>query len=241
MRATTARLYAVITADVVASSGVPGFTRLRDQKLGRLSTEHLQQKLVLQPYTVTTWDEFQNVLTDMAHAPQVIWDLRRLMFPLALRIGVGIGRILEPLRPPINTLAGGQAFELAREALDRVQAGKGQKFPRFTRFRSVDAKFEQLANLIYGLHDTLLAKVTEKQWATICVQVRTRSQDDTARKLRVKKSTVSRNLQRGFYWQMEETVEVMRGILREFFPVAQKHATLEDRTSSCNQAQFRSS
>jgi len=236
MRATTPRLYAVITADVVASSGVPGFTRLRDQKLGRLSTEHLEQKLVLEPYTVTTWDEFQNVLTDVACAPQVIWDLRRLMYPLALRIGVGIGRIIEPLRPPINAFAGGQAFELARQALDRMQSGKGQKFPRLTQFRSVDTKFDQIANLIYGLHDTLMAKLTPKQWATISVQAGTRNQDATARKLRVKKSTVSRNLQRGFYWQMEETVEVMREILRGFFAVAQKHATLEDCTSPCNQA-----
>lgn len=221
----------MITADVVASSGVPGFTRMRDQKLGKLSSEHRRQKLVLQPYTVTTWDEFQNVLTDVACAPQVIWDLRRLMYPLALRIGVGIARIIEPLRRPINAFAGGQAFELAREALERVRGGKGHKFPRLTQFRSVDARFDELANLIYGLHDTLLAKVTQKQWATINVQVRTRSQDETARKLRVKKSTVSRNLQRGCYWQMEETVEVMREILREFFSVAQKRATVEDRTS----------
>jgi hypothetical protein len=226
MRETETGLYAVVTADVVASTAVPQFTKLRDRKLGKLSAAHLDQGLVLQPYTVTTWDEFQSVLAGPWCAPQVIWDLRRIWHPMPLRIAVGIGTIIEPLRTPINAFAGGQAFEFAREALDEMRGGKVQRFQRFTQFRSVNSSFDQIANLIYGLHDTLLKKVTAKQWENINTYVGTGSQDVTARRLNVGRSTVSRNLQRGSYWHMKETVEVVRGILKDLFSPAIADGTL---------------
>lgn len=207
MRATRRGIVAVLTADVVESRKVARFTAARDRILRKLSKEHLRAGAVLQPYTVTTWDEFQNVAAALPEVPGLIFDLRRLSRPLDLRIAIGIGRVTEPLRAPINVFAGGPAFERAREAMEELQGRKPRRFRGLTCFRSVNPRFDAVLNLIYGLHDSLAVRASEKQWETINAQWQKRSQDSAARSIGVEKSTVSRNLQRGFYWQMEATVK----------------------------------
>jgi IS30 family transposase len=73
---------------------------------------------------------------------------------------------------------------------------------------------DSTANLIYGLHDTLLMRVTDKQWETIKTFRAKRRLDTAAQALGVDDSTVSRNLQRGHFWQMEQTVAGMQTLIR---------------------------
>jgi hypothetical protein len=49
------------------------------------------------------------------------------------------------------------------------------------------------------------------------MQIQTARQDATARKLALDISTVSRNLRRGYYWQLTETVNVMERIIQAYF------------------------
>ncbi len=117
--------YAVITADVIGSRKWPRFTAIRNRKLDAASAAHQKQRIVLGPYTITTWDEFQNIAAGLRHVPGLIFDLRRLFHPLQLRIGVGLGKVDRPIRRPINQ-AGGEAFILAREALDKLKGGRAK-------------------------------------------------------------------------------------------------------------------
>jgi hypothetical protein len=86
-----------------------------------------------------------------------------------------------------------------------------------TSFESGKDLFDSIANAIYRLQDTLLERTTAKQWATINMQIQTARQDATARKLALDISTVSRNLRRGYYWQLTETVNVMERIIQAYF------------------------
>ncbi len=204
---------AVVTADVIESRKIARFTAVRDRILRRLSKLHLEAGAVLQPYTVTTWDEFQNVARSLSEVPRLIFDLRRLSRPLDLRIAVGMGRVTRPLKPPINVFAGGPAFERAREAMEELQARKPRRFRGLTCFRSANLQFDAVLNLIYGLHDSLVIRTSEKQWETINVQWEKRSQHSAARSIGVETSTVSRTLQRGFYRQMEATVNEVTALM----------------------------
>ncbi len=78
-------------------------------------------------------------------------------------------------------------------------------------------RFDRPANLIYALHDTLLRRTTTKQWETIAVYLIKDRVDYTAKALEIDRSTASRNLRRGFFWQMEDTVLVMEEFIRESF------------------------
>jgi len=210
-------LFAVITADVIGSRQIEAFRRKRDQKLHPLSRTHVLQKLILSEYAVTAWDEFQAILRSPSMAPRVILDLRRHFYPMQLWIAVGIGQVSEPKKKPVNLFAGGEAFERARMAADALKNDRTGKDHRLTSFVSGDSIFDLTANTIYRLHDTLLREVSAKQWETILAQASTGSQELAAKKLKVNVSTISRNLRRGHFWEMEETCQAMETIIQNRF------------------------
>jgi hypothetical protein len=208
------RNYAVITADVVRSRSFANFRRKRDAKLAPLSRTHIANGLIVSPYAVTVWDEFQGILTSPHLFPGVIFELRRSFFPMELRIAVGIGKVSEPRKSPINRFAGGEAFERARAAMDRLKSNKGSKYRVLTAVESGDPVLDVSVNTIYRLQDTLVGDVSPKQWTTINWVIRTGSQEVAAKKLGVNVSTVSRTLRRAHYWQIEEAWRATEEYLR---------------------------
>ena len=197
-------IHAVLIADVVASSAHKNMRAQLERKLAAASEKHLKQKLIRFPYTVTAGDEFQTITAKLAQVPALLLELRASLWPLSLRIGVGIGEIADRLQPPVNRLTG-PAFQFARQGIDNVKARALFKFETLTAFASLNQPFDQTINLLYGLHDTLVSQVTARQWETIRQFLDHPTLEQTAKRLRLDISTVSRNLKRGYYWQLAET------------------------------------
>ena len=215
-----AKQYAVLTSDIVKSRQIEEFRRRRDQKLRQISKLHLEKEWILSEYAVTAWDEFEAILTHPKDLPSVILDLRRYFHPFALWIGVGIGNVTEPYKKPVNVFAGGEAFERAREALNRLKS-KRSKTSALTSFMTGNETLDMIANTVYDLHDTLLQSISTRQWQTINVYLETNRQDLTAKKLQLHESTVSRNLRRGFWWQIQETRQTMEQLIDKLTADAQ--------------------
>jgi len=214
--ATSSQQYSVILADVVDSRKIVSFSSQRDLRLDAVSALHLKNGLILSPYTVTAWDEFQTIVSRPEHIPRVLFDLRRLFSPFRLWIAVGMGAATGVDRQPINKYAGGEAFERARASADRMKT-QSRKYRILTNFETGNADFDTIANTIYHLQDSLLEGETEKQWATINLQEATHSMEQTAEQLELNISTVSRNLKRGYYWQMIDTIDAMERIMKVHF------------------------
>lgn len=194
----------------------PPTERLRqslNEKLRIASIAQLDDRLIRVPYAVTAGDEFQVVATRPDRIPKLILDLRRGLLPFRLRIGIGIGRVKGQVRRPVNRIAG-EAFENARQSIMEIKSTR--KYPTLTRFHSGRRIFDDVANLIYGLHDTLIRRITTKQWETIATYLIKNRVDYTAQALGIDRSTASRNLKRGFFWQIEDTSIVMEKLIREF-------------------------
>ncbi len=211
-----ANLYAVLIADVVASSAQRSLRARLGATLAAASQSHVHRKWVALPYSVTAGDEFQAVTANLRALPQLILDLRRLFQPLSLRIGVGIGHVADRIQPPVNRL-GGEAFYFARKAIGTIKSGGPFKFDTLTLFSSRNDSFNETINLIYGLNDTLLAGVTVKQWNTISAFSRTPELAKTSRRLRLDASTVSRNLKRGYYWQLTSAAQALESLIERTF------------------------
>ncbi|MGC1105756.1 MAG: SatD family protein [Candidatus Acidiferrales bacterium] len=193
------KLHAVILADVIASGGRQRLRPLLHKLLHGASEAHRRRKLILLPYAVTAGDEFQTITANLEKIPWLLLDLRSRVQPIKLRIGVGIGEVGGKVRPPVNQMDG-PAFRMARQALEGLK--KARKGSALTAFRSANKEFDQMANLIYALHDTLVRKMTEKQWETVAARIEHDNVQDTARALGLDSSTVSRNLKRGYYGQL---------------------------------------
>jgi hypothetical protein len=204
---------AVLIADVVGSSAQEELRRQLGVGMAEASREHLKRKWIRLPYSITAGDEFQTISISPDNLPEVILDLRVRLQPLQLRIGVGFGPAPRRIQPPVNRL-GGQPFVFARAALDNVKRKNDHRFEVLTSFRSDDQVFDSTANLIYGLHDTLLLRITSKQWENIKTFRTRRRLDAAAKALDVDASTVWRNLRRGHFWQLEETISGMRTLIR---------------------------
>ena len=208
----------VLVADVVQSSIRADFRKLLGQILRTVTNRHLRQKLIKLPYSVTAGDEFQTVVENLPQIPKLILDLRANMRPLSIRVGIGIGRISDKIQPPVNRLSG-EAFLKARDAIDIVKKGSLYKFDVLTAFQSKDELFDETINLIYGLQDTLVRNITSKQWKTIhTVLDEPTKLEDIAEQLNLNVSTVSRNLRRGYYWQLAETARIAGSIIQKTFP-----------------------
>lgn len=208
------RTHGFLIADVVESRSHSHLRSSLNEKLRIASIAQLDDKLIRVPYAVTAGDEFQTIAPRADSIPKLILDLRRRLQPLQLRIGIGIGTIQGPIRPPVNRIAG-QAFEFARAAINQIK--ETRKYPTLTAFRSYNPEFDEIANLVYGLHDTLLRQISAKQWETIAVYLIKNRVDYTAKALSIDISTASRNLKRGYFWQIEHTTVVMESVLRRAF------------------------
>ncbi len=207
---------AVLIADVMESRARADLRSLLGKKLAAISRHHLNRKLIQLPYSVTAGDEFQTVTRNLLSIPAVIRDLRAALRPLSLRIGVGFGSVSGRIQAPVNRL-GGEAFQSARKAIENIKTGNLFKFEVLTAFVSPYPHFDNTINLIYGLHDTLVLKITERQWETIQEFLGSPTLEQTAKRLKLDDSTVSRNLKRGYYWQLTETVEASGSLIKRTF------------------------
>lgn len=213
--------WVVITADIVHSSRVARLRELRDQAIADLSERHLGNGLVLGRYTITAWDEFQNVLSSLAALPDVLWDLHLASRPeLELRFGIGIGHVedLPDRETPINKVCSGDAFVRSRAAIkSAAKRTRGGKYDQRTVVCSGDKDLDARLNLIYMLTDSLISNLSTRQWQAIIAYEELGSQEKAARRLRVKTaSVISRTLQRGFYWQLKDAREGVRQALERY-------------------------
>jgi len=209
-------IYAVLIADVMASRARRDVRALLGKKLAAASERHLRRKLIRLPYTVTAGDEFQTIAGTPEAIPALLLELRAALQPLSLRVGVGIGGVADRIQPPVNRL-GGEAFQFARLAIESIKKGSLFKFDVLTAFESGNKEFNATMNLIYGLHDTLVFKVRAKQWAAIRQFLDQPALEPTAKRLKRDVSTVSRNLKRGYYWQLSETAKIAASIIEHTF------------------------
>ena len=209
------KLWGVIVSDVVGSSRTRDLRSVLGARLRLVTAAHLKEERIRLPYAVTAGDEFQTVASDLRQIPGLLFDLRRRLRPLQLRIGIGIGRISGPLRAPVNQL-GGQAFEFARTAIGETKEGR-QHSGKVTRFHSGNKEFDLLANLIYNLHDALVDHLSEKQWRTVDAYLAKGRVDLAAKALRINASTASRNLSRSHLWQTLEMMDSMQKIIGSHF------------------------
>jgi hypothetical protein len=205
---------AVLLVDVAGSSSLADFPEGRDDRIGRLSKLHRGKDWIAADYTITAWDEFQSVAWQLEHLPRIFLDIRQVFAPWEVYIAVGCGRVSGwHSTRPINEALGGEGFERARAAMDALKSPRGDKYRRLSQFLTGHEHRDALLNLIYGLHDTLVQQVTERQWQTIGAALLLGNQEEVAGKLGVQPSTVTRNLKRGHYWQMRETASLVSALL----------------------------
>ncbi|MBC7820076.1 MAG: hypothetical protein IAG10_24600 [Planctomycetaceae bacterium] len=110
----------VLIGDIVLSRELPN--RLSSQihlkaLMSSLNTKF--KKSILSKFTITAGDEFEGVLNDFTSIPDLIWLIETTFVDAPIRLGFGLGSIsTEVSKSPLEM--DGQAFHMAREALDQA-------------------------------------------------------------------------------------------------------------------------
>ena len=113
-------------------------------------------KVIEAPFMITKGDEFQGVLHDIPVAHSIMTEFERLLIPLQLRFGIGLGSI-QKMGANIPIEMDGPAFHRANMAL--IQAKKRK---HHVHFQSADPTLDLFINTMYSLIYAI-----KKDWSKI--------------------------------------------------------------------------
>ncbi|MCB0282549.1 MAG: hypothetical protein KDF60_08210 [Calditrichaeota bacterium] len=140
--------YAVIIADIQGSKKMSERARYEWQlflKSAIVQVNENWSNAIEASFMITKGDEFQGVLHDIPIAHDIMIEFERLLRPLQLRFGIGLGRI-QKMGANIPIEMDGPAFHRANMALMDAK-----KCKHHVHFRSGDEQLNLYINSMYSL------------------------------------------------------------------------------------------
>ena len=140
--------YAVIIADIKGSKKMAEMERYEWQlflKSAIVQVNENWNKAIEAQFMITKGDEFQGVVHDIPNAHSIMIEFERLLSPLELRFGIGLGRI-QKMGANIPIEMDGPAFHRASLALNFAKKKKN-----CVQFHSADSQLDEYINTLYSL------------------------------------------------------------------------------------------
>jgi DNA-binding CsgD family transcriptional regulator len=183
--------YVAVIADMVRSRDMErSRRRVLQERFGGLivTLNRDYQKIVAAKFVVTLGDEFQAILNSAAMIPDLIWRLEQDFPEREFRVGIGFGTLDTGLQKYAINIDG-PVLHAARAAIDHAKKSKA--------LGGVFHGFDGLDDILNGMASSLwfqrsLWTRSQRNIATLLRQGM--SQTQIARKLRIRKQVVSRQV-----------------------------------------------
>jgi hypothetical protein len=172
---------------------------------------------------ITLGDEFQGLLCSSLPIPDIIWDIEENFPDRTLRLGLGFG-ILHTPAPKVAINVDGPALYNARAAIEKAKSRMA--------LGGVFLGFDNLDNILNGVGRQLWfhrSKLTEKQRRIFKLLRRPLSQSDVAKKMKISRQAVSKQISSAGLQAYAECEEAWRTILHDYvepqlvFPSSDSH------------------
>lgn len=153
------QVFAVVNADIKGSRKMDERERYEWQlflKSAIIQVNENWSDAIEVPFMITKGDEFQGVVRNVPYVHSIITEFERILYPLALRYGIGLGEI-QKMGATISIEMDGPAFHRANAALNYAKKNKLR-----VRFRSEDKQLDVYVNTVY-----LLIYAIKNRWAKI--------------------------------------------------------------------------
>ncbi len=140
--------YAVIISDIKDSKKMEEMERYEWQLFVKSAIVQVNENWsssIEAQFMITKGDEFQGVVHDIPNAHSIMIEFERLLSPLELRFGIGLGRI-QKMGANIPIEMDGPAFHRANSALN-----KAKKLKNSVQFHSMDPQLDKYINTLYSL------------------------------------------------------------------------------------------
>lgn len=171
-------------------------------------------------FMATVENEFQGLLGRGRNVMKIISELKNKMYPVNLRIGIGVGEITTDINPQMSISVKGPGYEKSREALEflREEARRNQ-----SRIADVHLEAEgdhkektKFVNTILSLMTSLEYDWSDRQREIVCDMIRHQDkQSNAAKRLGITQSTVQKSLTAAHYYTYEDALKTVEAVFNE--------------------------
>ncbi len=154
-------IYTVIIGDISGSKRLNGMDRYQTQlfvKSAIVQSNEQFRSYLEAPMTITKGDEFQGLIDSPQHAYEIIQSLQRMVFPIRIRYGLGIGTIFR-MGGVLPIEMDGPAFHRANQALNSAKKHKSDIW-----IISENSLIDQLLNTIFSLITAIKSRWNERHF-----------------------------------------------------------------------------
>ncbi len=154
-------IYTVLIGDISRSRQLNGMDRYQTQLFVKSAVVQINeqfQSYIEAPMTITKGDEFQGLIDAPDHAYEIIHALQRMVFPIQIRYGLGIGNIYR-MGGILPIEMDGPAFHRANKALMFAKKRKTSIW-----LISDNEIFDSLVNTIFQLISAIKSRWNERHY-----------------------------------------------------------------------------
>lgn len=215
------RVYIAIVGDIKDSKKIAQ-RRLIQYRLGTTLLQINQEfkEDIAAKFMITLGDEFQGLLSTGTHIIQIIDKIRRDLYPVKIRFGIGVGEITTEINADMAIGADGPAYYQARNAIEFLKREEMQRKKMASDIRiEIDKDSSaicDLANTIFMMLTVIENKWSDRQRDIIWSMEKYQDgQQKCAQRLSIAQSSVNRGLENGNYYAYKEAKDTINGVLQE--------------------------
>ncbi len=207
-----------LTTDIIASREIEARATAQ-KKLGALLARINEERetAILVPLAFTLGDEWQGLVSNVASALEIDFEIRRSLHPLRLASGIGVGEIATALQPRTAEMDGA-CFHRSRAALERAQQRKEASAVIDSGVSDFDAPANALLLLLHAISE----RWTAKQHETFVAFRRHGTEIATATALEVSQPTVHQSLAGAMAKPYAEALDALIAFAARFDPSWQR-------------------
>lgn len=181
--------YCCLTIDIVKSRNLSDREVVQNRVLQAIETTNRKfRKSLVVPFSITLGDEWQGLIKTPIVALKMDFYFRKLLYPIRLSSGIGIGSIATSLKPRTQEMDG-PCFLQSREALRKaVEMGGG------TVFSLEDPLLNRSVNTILQLMQALSSMWTDRQYEKVMLYEELGTEKAAADRLGVSQSDIHQAL-----------------------------------------------
>lgn len=213
--------YIAIIGDIKNSKKITNRKELQN-KLKQVLDEvnSLYSSDISSNFTITLGDEFQGLLKNGANVMNIIQKIEKEIYPIKIRLGIGIGEITTEINRNISIGADGPAYYKAREAVNSLKDIEKKRKAVVTDIK-IEIDWEN--KIVTDLLNTILSLITvlKNSWT-----IREReaiwdmfdhrdSQTNIAGRLNISQPAVQKLLSGGKYYTYQEAINTITLTLSE--------------------------
>ena len=177
---------------------------------------------IMSNFIITLGDEFQGLLCSEKHLMEIILKIKKALYPVQLRFGIGIGAITTDINPEMSLGADGPGYYYARTAINEVKLSEHKKKTADYDIKIIlnnnDSVLTISLNTIFMLMSCIENSWTDRQREVIWDLLEHKGNQNTAAKrMGITQPSLQKTLSNGHYYAYKTALENIDKILEEVY------------------------